>query len=95
MKIVHVIPALTKGGAERVVVDLANAAVEEGHEVSIVAAVPAPPQLVAHALRPEVCLVAICVRLRVRGCQFSLAWSALANTIPPFWKSLGAQTPMR
>ena len=54
MKIVHVIPALTKGGAERVVVDLANAAAEAGHDVSIVAAVPAPPQLIAHALRPEV-----------------------------------------
>jgi len=54
MRIVHVIPALTKGGAERVVVDLANAAVEDGHEVSIVAAIPAPPELVAQDLRPEV-----------------------------------------
>ena len=54
MKIAHVIPALTKGGAERVVVDLANAAVDDGHDVSIVAAVPAPPELIARGLRPEV-----------------------------------------
>src|SRR3569833_832498 len=54
MKIAHVIPALTKGGAERVVVDLANAAVDDGHDVSIVAAVPAPPELIAGELRHEV-----------------------------------------
>ena len=35
MKITHVIPALTRGGAERVVVDLANAAVGRGHDVTI------------------------------------------------------------
>jgi glycosyltransferase involved in cell wall biosynthesis len=54
MKIVHVIPALTKGGAERVVVDLANHAVEAGHEVTIVAAVPAPPELIANRLSSKV-----------------------------------------
>lgn len=54
MRITHVIPALTKGGAERVVVDLANAAVEEGHNVTLVAAIPAAAELIAHKLRPQV-----------------------------------------
>jgi len=35
MKITHVIPTLTRGGAERVVVDLANAAAARGHDVTI------------------------------------------------------------
>ena len=33
MRIAHVIPALVKGGAEKVVVDLANCAVANGDEV--------------------------------------------------------------
>lgn len=36
MKIVHIVPALTRGGAERVVVHLANHAVRRGHEVTVV-----------------------------------------------------------
>lgn len=44
MKIVHVIPALTKGGAERVVIDLANAAASRGHEVAVLVAVAAPSE---------------------------------------------------
>lgn len=56
MKIVHVIPALTKGGAERVLVDLANSAVGAGHDVAIIAAVPAPAELIGWRLRPEVTL---------------------------------------
>lgn len=39
MSIVHVIPALTRGGAERVAIDLANAAADRGDSVSIVTAV--------------------------------------------------------
>jgi len=54
MKIAHVIPALTSGGAERVVVDLANAGIEAGHEMTVIAAVPAAPELVVRRLRPEV-----------------------------------------
>lgn len=54
MKIVHVIPALTKGGAERVVIDLANEAVERGHQVTILCAVPAPAEQLPRPLRPEV-----------------------------------------
>ena len=37
LKIVHIIPALTKGGAERVAVDLANASARDGHSVTLVA----------------------------------------------------------
>ena len=62
MRIAHVIPALTKGGAERVVVELANASVERGHQVTIIAAVSAPPHLIANRLRPEVELVYIGTR---------------------------------
>ncbi|MES2135456.1 MAG: glycosyltransferase [Pseudomonadota bacterium] len=54
MKIVHVLPALTKGGAERVVVELANHAVANGHEVTVLPAVPWPAHLLADRLRPEV-----------------------------------------
>jgi len=38
MKIVHLIPALTKGGGERVMVDLANSLARGGHEVTVIAA---------------------------------------------------------
>ncbi|MEO5772696.1 MAG: glycosyltransferase [Sphingomicrobium sp.] len=40
MKITHVVPALTKGGGERVAMDLANHAADCGHEVTILTAVP-------------------------------------------------------
>jgi len=54
MNIVHVIPAFTKGGAERVAVDLANAAVARGDEVAIVAAFPVSEDLLLCDLREEV-----------------------------------------
>lgn len=37
MKIAHLIPALTRGGAEKVAVELANAGVAAGHDVALVA----------------------------------------------------------
>jgi glycosyltransferase involved in cell wall biosynthesis len=37
MKIVHILPALTKGGGERVAVELANAAQKSGNLISIIA----------------------------------------------------------
>lgn len=43
MRIVHVVPALTKGGAEHVAIDLANAAASAGHSVTILTAVSGPP----------------------------------------------------
>lgn len=54
MRIVHFIPILTKGGAERVVIDLANEAARRGHEVSLVAWIPAPPELGTNALSEQV-----------------------------------------
>ena len=50
MKITYLIPALTKGGAEKVVADLANLAVAQGHEVNIVAARMADPALLQDQL---------------------------------------------
>ena len=44
LKIAHVVPALTKGGAEHVVINLANAAARAGHSVTILAAVPMPSE---------------------------------------------------
>lgn len=43
MKIVHVISALNKGGAEKVAIELANAFGREGDEVSIVSTYPVDP----------------------------------------------------
>lgn len=76
MKIVHLIPALTKGGAERVVVELANQAAREGHGVTVVAAVEAPPELLADQLRPEVAYVAISPpgRARLTWYGAGIAW---------------------
>jgi glycosyltransferase involved in cell wall biosynthesis len=54
LKIVHVIPALTKGGAERVVVELANHAAADGHDVTVLAAIPAARALLADRLLPGV-----------------------------------------
>lgn len=54
MKILHVLPALSKGGAERVVVELANHAAANGHEVTVLPAVPWPAHLLADKLRPQV-----------------------------------------
>jgi glycosyltransferase involved in cell wall biosynthesis len=43
MKIVHVLSALTKGGGERVVAELANVALQNGDEVTIIAGWPVDP----------------------------------------------------
>ena len=45
MKILQVFPSLLKGGAERVVIELANGFVEAGHEVTLVLAFPVDPEL--------------------------------------------------
>lgn len=54
MRITHVISGLTKGGAERVVVELANIAVEKGHEVTVLAAWPVDPAMMQDQLHPGV-----------------------------------------
>ena len=54
MKIVHVVPALTKGGGERVAIDLANHAVDSGDQVSIIAGWPVESKLLLNAVNPKV-----------------------------------------
>jgi len=54
MKIVHVLSPLTKGGGERIAVELANHAAKEGHQVTILAAYPVDPTLLQDAIDPSV-----------------------------------------
>lgn len=54
MKIIHVISALTKGGGERVVAELANEAAEMGDQVCILAAWPANPDFLQNSLHPNI-----------------------------------------
>ena len=60
MKITHLNPALTKGGAEKVLVDLANLAARQGHEVSIVSAIAVDPVLLQDQVDPRVKLHFVC-----------------------------------
>ena len=62
MRIVHAIPALTKGGAEKVVVDLANEAHRRGHQVAIVTGYPADPRLIQDRLDPQIAVQSIAGR---------------------------------
>lgn len=54
MKIIHVLSGLTKGGGERVVVELANIAVQKGDEVTILAGWPVDPLLLQNKIQPGV-----------------------------------------
>ncbi len=54
MRILQAVPALTKGGAEKVLVDLANEAHRRGHTVAVVAGYPADPQLNRNRLDPQI-----------------------------------------
>jgi len=54
VKITHVLPALTKGGGERVAADLASQAARAGHDVTIIAAWPVDSVLLRDALHPGV-----------------------------------------
>lgn len=74
MKIVHVIPQLVKGGAEKVAVDLANHFSARGDEVAMLAAYPADPGLLQWALSEK-------VNLRVVSEQAG-RWSAYAMLVP-------------
>jgi glycosyltransferase involved in cell wall biosynthesis len=77
LKIVHLIPALTKGGAERVLVELANQAAREGHDVAVIAGFAAPPELLAQSLLPNVRYMAISPAGRSRGEWYAagVAWA--------------------
>lgn len=54
LKTIHVLSGLTKGGGERVVVELANKAVERGDEVTIIAGWPVDPEHLQHKINPKV-----------------------------------------
>jgi glycosyltransferase involved in cell wall biosynthesis len=54
MKIVHILPSLNRGGAERVVAELANSSVKEKHEVTILAAHQVDAALLQTSFLPAV-----------------------------------------
>lgn len=74
MKIVHVIPQLVKGGAEKMAVDLANHFAVRGDEVAMLAAFPADPRLLQWALSDEVDVRIVSERAG--------RWSAYALLVP-------------
>lgn len=78
MKITHLNPALTKGGAEKVLVDLANLAVAQGHEVSIVSARQVDPALLQDQVDPRVRLHFVSEQATGKGASYAamLPWLA-------------------
>lgn len=54
MKIIHVLSGLTKGGGERVVVELANQSAANGDEVTILAGWPEDPVYLQNMVHPDV-----------------------------------------
>lgn len=66
VKILHILPALSKGGTERVALDLANAAVAGGHEAALLLSARAPDGLLPARLDPQVA-VRRCFRARPGG----------------------------
>jgi glycosyltransferase involved in cell wall biosynthesis len=54
MRILQVLPHLSKGGAERVVVELSNSLIEAGHEVSLLVAFPVNRELNEQYLDKEI-----------------------------------------
>jgi glycosyltransferase involved in cell wall biosynthesis len=54
MKIIHVLSGLTKGGGERIVVELANKAAENGDEVTIIAGWPVDPAYLQNSIDSKV-----------------------------------------
>ena len=82
MKITHFNPALTKGGAEKVLVDLANLSVQRGHEVSVVSAIAVDPALLQDQVDARVKLHFVCLR-------DSRKYAAYAAMLPWLWKNWG------
>ncbi len=54
MKVAHVLPALTKGGGEKVAAELANHASRAGHQVVLIAGWPVDPGLLRETLLPDI-----------------------------------------
>lgn len=80
MKITHFNPALTKGGAEKVLVDLANLAVQRGHQVAIVSALAVDAALLQDQVDARVKLHFVC-----QG--GSSKYAAYASMLPWLWQN--------
>jgi glycosyltransferase involved in cell wall biosynthesis len=87
MKITHLNPALTKGGAEKVLVDLANLAVRRGHDVSIVSAMAVDPALLQEQVDPRVKLHFVCPR----GSSKYAAYGSMLPWLARNWRWLQHQ----
>ncbi len=74
LSIVHMIPALTKGGAERVAVDLANASTRAGHSTTVVAGWKVAEQILRVRLDPGVHVIYMTQRV---GSKFQRYWAGL------------------
>ncbi|MFN3724732.1 MAG: glycosyltransferase family 4 protein [Allosphingosinicella sp.] len=76
MRIAHILPALTKGGAERVAVELANHFAEGGDSVTILAGWPADRVLLTDRISPNVSLRYIAKAKRFRSAHYlaALRW---------------------
>ena len=57
MKVAHVLPALTKGGGEKVAVELANHASRAGHQVVLIVGWMVDPVLLRETLLPDIRVV--------------------------------------
>ena len=76
MHIAQVIPSLIKGGAERVVIELSNSLVSEGHQVTLILAEEVDPNLNLNQLRPEV---------NVSYIAHNRGWKLYTYIRMPFW----------
>ena len=75
MKITHVVPALTKGGGEKVAAELANHASRSGHKTAMIVGWPVDPRLLRDTLLPDVSVVCVSKTLRSRiGRYFELVF---------------------
>lgn len=76
MRIVHVVPALSKGGGERIAVELANHSARVGHQVTLIAAYPVDAALLRDSLHPDVWVryVSESVNSRVGRYIFMVPW---------------------
>lgn len=79
MKILHFIPSLIRGGAERVAIDLANETAHRGHQVVVLSATRHPPELMPAPLREDVEVRYVHRGENVRAAQLRLLPWAIAN----------------
>jgi glycosyltransferase involved in cell wall biosynthesis len=84
MRILQVIPHLSKGGAERVVIELSNALVKSGHEVTLFLAFPVDSSLNQGLLDNKVNVEFLTSNPKSRG----LVYLKLPYHIVKFWKVL-------